>query len=89
MRSRSTRARPHAGGRCLSCRAPEASGTALPGSPRSPLASCPQDTAEYVAYVAKDPVNQRGEAAAPFCGSAQCGVRKRWGAQDRLKGWRT
>lgn len=24
----------------------------------------PQDTAEYVAYVAKDPVNQRGEAAA-------------------------
>lgn len=29
----------------------------------APLRLCPpQDTAEYVAYVAKDPVNQRGEA---------------------------
>jgi len=29
-------------------------------SPKHPL--CPQDTTDYVAYVAKDPINQRGDA---------------------------
>ena len=50
---------------------PSAQSLVLPGSPVSPLVSCPQDTAEYVAYVAKDPVNQRGEAApeGPMCQS--------------------
>lgn len=28
--------------------------------PELPL--CPQDTTDYVAYVAKDPINQRGDA---------------------------
>lgn len=89
-----------------SCPLPEVSGTALPGGPVSPLLSHPQDTAEYVAYVAKDPVNQRGEAAAegPKCqrpdswmfrhssvwrGGTGSPVRRLWGAQSRLEGWRT
>lgn len=43
---------------------PKVSGPVLRSSPVSLLLSHPQDTAEYVAYVAKDPVNQRGEGAA-------------------------
>ena len=37
----------------------------LPSSPNC-LPCLPQDTAEYVAYVAKDPVNQRGECNDTF-----------------------
>lgn len=61
---------------------PKVLGPVVPSSPVSLLLSHPQDTAEYVAYVAKDPVNQRGEGAARVLsarvplwrclGSAQC-----------------
>lgn len=71
-RSLSMHTLPHARDQCLSCPLPKVSGTMFPGSSVSPLVSCPQDTAEYVAYVAKDPVNQRGEAAAEGAKCQSC-----------------
>lgn len=34
---------------------------------------CLQDTTDYVAYVAKDPINQRGDTDWGFCGGMEAG----------------